>query len=107
MRGCVYEYSCVPQRIKLKRNAYCTIACGHLCAFRIAHNQAHQIGSRLNVKTRFQGESRAAEPVNGSVEQFHLDDFFSAGNEIAVLVKNCRRNGKVVVVASLRFSKVN
>jgi len=66
----VYEYSCVPLTTKLKRNAYCAIACGHLCAFRITHNQAHQIGSRLNVKTRFQGEPRAAEPVDGGVEQF-------------------------------------
>jgi len=72
----VYEYHVFPQRTKLKRNAYCAIACGHLCAFRITHNQAHQIGSRLNVKLDFRVNPERLSRVDGGCRAISSRRFF-------------------------------
>jgi len=93
--------------MKLKWNANGAIAGGHLRAFRVADDKADQIGARLDVETGFQGESGAAEAVDGLVEQLHFDNFFTAGDEIAVLIKNGGGHGEIVAIAAIGFTKAN
>ena len=108
MKVCVCESSCdFPQQTKLIRDAYSPIACRHLRAFGIAHDQPHQIRPRLNVKTGLQGKARTTQAIESGIEQFHLDDFLSAYHIVTVLIKNCGSNGQVVAVTAIGFSKAN
>src|SRR5579859_2727914 len=76
------------------------IFCGHLLAFGIAYHEPHEIRARLQVEAGFYADAGFPKPVQSSIEQAHLDNFFATGNEIAVIVKNRGRERNVVPISS-------
>src|SRR5262249_24512922 len=72
------------------RDDHSAVFRGHLLTFRIAHYQTDQIGTSFHIKTHFHIDSRAPEPFQCAIEQFHLNDFFAARDKISVFVKNRR-----------------
>src|SRR5450631_524842 len=103
--------SCAPPKAKseygLIRNDDGPVARRHLRSFRVPYHQPDQIRARFDVKARFHRETRAAEAIQGRIEQAHLYNLLSTGHKIAIFIKNRGGKGEIVAAAPFCFAKVN
>src|SRR5271156_2845906 len=94
------------QKKRLKWNYHSTVTRGHLRAFAVADHQPDHVRSGLYVETGFDGETGTAQTIVGVVQEFHGDDFFPAGHEIAILIEDGRGDGEIVVVAAISLAEM-
>ena len=84
---------------RLVRNDHGAVARRHQLAFSVAHYQSNQIIAGLYVEAGFHGDAGVIEALQRRIAQLHLQDFFTAGDIVAVLVENDSGQSQVVVIS--------
>src|SRR5882724_12059717 len=87
------------------RNDYCAVARRHQFPFLIPHDESDEIGAWFDVETRLDGDARTVEALECGVEQLHFENFFAAGYEIPIFIKNDGGQSDVVMISAIDFAE--